>query len=281
MPLDLRGLTWIQRAARAASGAIGRDAWVVRRARPVYQSVLHRLSGGRGIPWSINGVRYRIDPRFRHRLGAEYETDVARYLREHIRPGDVCIDVGANIGAYVLQLARWSAPGGRTVAFEPNPEALDVLERHVRMNDLESTVTIVRSAVGADEGTGVLQAAGADGMSRLDVPNPILADAARPISVAMITLDSYCAIHTLRPHWIVVDVEGFEGDVLLGARRTVHSGVLRGIVAEFHPSVWTAAPFAPGGLGAVLDELRLMATPLAGQRDIFAQHGPVLLVPAP
>lgn len=275
-----RSLKAVQRIARAAAGALGRDAWLVRRARPWYESLLYRASGRRGVPWRINGEDFRIDPRFRNRLAEEYEADVARYLRQNITAGDVCVDVGANVGAYALQLARWSSPGGRVIAFEPNPEAVRVLERHVRMNGLMQTVEIVPFAAGACAQMVVLHAAGADGMSRLDAANPLLAGSARALSVPMTSLDAYCREHSVRPQWIVLDVEGFEGDVLAGARHIICSGSLRGIIAEFHPSVWTARPFDAGGIAPLLEDLRLTPTALAGQRDLFGQHGPVLLVPA-
>jgi FkbM family methyltransferase len=280
MPLDIRGLTRIQRAARATSGAVGRDAWVVRRARPVYEYLLKHLSGSNGIPWTINGEEYRIDPAYRQRLGETYEAEVARYLRAHVAAGEVCVDIGANIGAYALQLARWVGPGGRVIAFEPNPEAAEVLERHVKMNGIERQVTLVPAAVGAEPGVAVLHAAGADGMSRLGVPNPVVARDTRPVRVSVTSLDAYCEANELAPQWLVVDVEGFEADVLRGARRTLRRGSVRAIVAEFHPSVWTTRAGAPDGMRELLEDLHLAAAPLADQSDLFAQHGPVLLSPA-
>lgn len=277
--MHVRGLSALQRAARAFGGAIGRDTRLARTARPLYEAVLSRASGRNGIPWTINGERYRIDPHYRQQLSEHYEAGVAGYLRQHVHAGDVCVDVGASVGAYVLQFARWSCPGGRVVAFEPNPQALDVLARHIRMNNLEETVTVVPSAAGAASGTAVLQAAAADGMARLQTANPLLAGAAVAITVPVTSLDAYCLKQHVRPQWIVVDVEGFEADVLLGARRIIASGSVRAIVAEFHPSVWTAPPFAPDGIAAVLESLRLSPVPLAGQPDIYLQHGPVLLLP--
>jgi len=60
----------VQRLARVASGAIGRESWLIRQLRPAYESTLQVLSGARGVPWEINGVTFRIDPRCRAQLGS-------------------------------------------------------------------------------------------------------------------------------------------------------------------------------------------------------------------
>lgn len=55
--------------------------------RPVYETLLDWSSGGRGIPWAINGVTYCIDPHYRRQLGQEYDAPVVAFLRERIKPG--------------------------------------------------------------------------------------------------------------------------------------------------------------------------------------------------
>src|SRR5882762_3437602 len=114
-------MSLLQTTARRASGLLGRESWLIRRTRPVYESFLAWSGHGQGIPWAINGVTYRVDPHYRDRLGQNYDAPVAAFLRERVKPGALCLDVGANVGVYVLQFAHWSAPTGRVVAFEPNP----------------------------------------------------------------------------------------------------------------------------------------------------------------
>jgi hypothetical protein len=79
---------------------------VIRLFRPWYETVLDWTTGGHGIPWTINDVTYRIDPRHRHQLGAAYDARVAQWLAARVRPGQIAIDVGANVGVYVLQFAH-------------------------------------------------------------------------------------------------------------------------------------------------------------------------------
>ena len=164
-------MSLIQEAARRASGLLGRESWLIRHLRPAYEWVLDWANGDSGIPWIINGVTYRIDPHHRHRLGHDYDAPVAVFLRERINPGAVCVDVGANVGVYVLQFAHWSGPSGHVTAFEPNPGAREVLQRHIKMNGLTQQVEVIPAAVGASSGNALLYAADADGMSRLGAPN--------------------------------------------------------------------------------------------------------------
>ena len=278
LPGDLSIVSTLQRAVGRVAGVVGRESWLIKRMRPAYESLLEWSGRGRGATWTINGVEYRVDPHHRHRLGRDYDAPVAAFLRERVKPGAVCLDVGANVGVYVLQFAHWSAPGGQVIAFEPNPGARAVLEKHILFNDLAGRVTVVPAAVSAGVGSAVLYAAGADGMSRLGEPNSAIAGHAREIVVPTVTLDVYCEGKGLAPDWLFIDIEGFEAAALEGARRLINSrGREMGIVVEMHPNVWHTAGASRAGLEGLLGELRLEAMPLTGQKDSLGEHGLVYL----
>ena len=276
---DLSFLSWVQTVAHATGDLIGRDSWLVTSAGPVYERALHWLSRRRGIAWNFNGETFRVDARYRWHLGQRYEVAVAELLRTRVRPGELCLDVGANVGAYVLQLARWSHPGGTVVAFEPNPAALEILMEHVRMNDLQRNVTVVPAAVGATAGTATLYADRADGMSRLGAASPAIAGRAVELSVPVMTLDAYCASHGLSPDWLLIDIEGFEIAALAGARRTIERrGRDLRIVVEMHPDGWDTAGTSVAEAEGLVKDLDLRAISLDGQADPFGEHGAVELI---
>jgi FkbM family methyltransferase len=267
-----------QEAARRAAGILGRESWVIRGARPTYESLLNWLSADRGIPWIINGVTYRIDPNYRNQLGQEYEAPVAAFLRSRVKPGAVCFDVGANVGVYVLQFAQWSGSTGRVVAFEPNPSARMILQKHIQLNALTERVQVVSAAVGAVAGKAVLYTAGADGMSRLGAPNEALADRVTSITVPVVTLDRYCETEGLTPDWLFIDIEGFEIAALAGARELIKGrGKNLGIIVEMHPSVWVSADTTRAKAEILLATLGLRAVSLTGQTDPLGEHGLVYL----
>ena len=119
---NLDAVKLLQAAGRRVADRLGRDSRSATWLRPLYERALYWSTLGRGIAWPINGVEYRIDPRHRHRLGQDYDPPVARFLAGRIRPGATCVDVGANVGAYVLQLAHWSRPEGRVMAISEFPK---------------------------------------------------------------------------------------------------------------------------------------------------------------
>lgn len=262
----------VQRAGSWLAGKLGHEAAIVRWLRPMYEHTLWALSGGRGIAWTINAAPCRIDPRQRHRFGRHHDASVARWLAPKVKPGDVCMNVGANVGVYALQCAHWNGPDGRVVCFEPNPHARAILKRHISWNHLDDRVEVVDAAVSDQVGASMFFAeATGDGMSRLGEPNPA-SRAVEPITVPTVTLDTFCRT---APDWLVIDVEGFEILALRGGRRIVPQ--CKGVVVELHPNAWAAAGTSRSDLETLLDDLSLTLRPLSDQRDPLGEHGHVAL----
>jgi len=266
----------VETAARRVASLLGRNSSLIRRLRPAYESLLGQIHGGNGIPWEVNGVTYRIDPKERPRFGQHYETETAAFLAKRIQPGMTCYDVGANVGAYVLQLAHWSAPTGSVVAFEPNAGAREVLARHIIWNGIAERVSIVPAAVSSEPGEQILYAEGASGMSRLAHANNAHAGTARQDWVPVTTVDRYCAEGNPPPDVLLLDIEGFEIEALRGAQHTI-SAVRPLIVVEMHPNVWASANTTLAGTEELLRRLKLRPVALSGQRDPLNEHGQVWL----
>jgi FkbM family methyltransferase len=270
----------LHRIASAVAGCLGgRDAPWRRRVSPWFTAFLQVITAGRGIPVELNGEPFRIDARYRVFLQPNYEAAVAAFLRPRMRAGQCSIDVGAHIGAYVVQLARWTAPGGRVIAFEPNAGTASVLRRHLRMNGIEDAVRVEQTAVGRTPGRAAFFGEAGSGLSRMGSPNPSTPSAPAADSlVHVLTLDGYCADHALAPDWLLVDVEGYEFDVLAGAQETIaRRGAALGIVVEIHPDLWQTAGWSRVEGEALLASLGLRARPLSGQVDPLGEYGTVLL----
>jgi FkbM family methyltransferase len=259
---------WFRRLNRMAAGAANlvssRDSRVRRALSPLYLGLLYALSGGRGVEAEINGATFRVDPRFRTRLPREYEPELAAFLRTRVVPGSCCFDVGANVGIYVLQMTRWSAPGGRVVAFEPNPKTFEVLARHVRMNGLEARVTLVPLAAGREPGEARLfdDQAGS-GLSRLDAANPATGGAVRASNVRVTTIDEYCTRFAVTPDVLLIDVEGFEFDVLAGAQGTIRRARPH-VIVELHPRLFPHGAATQAAGARLLADLGLRPVPIRG-----------------
>jgi len=74
-------------------------------------------------------------------------------LRRLVRPGAVCVDVGAAGGAHLLVMARAVGPRGRVLGFEPRPGSLRFLQRLVDLLRLRGRVSLHQLALSDAAGT--------------------------------------------------------------------------------------------------------------------------------
>ena len=244
----------------------------------VYSRLLGVATAGRGVAWHVDaGTTLRIDPRCRWIRNPSYEAAVVQYLRSRVRPGDCCVDVGAHVGYYALQMALWTAPAGRVIAFEPNPLARDVLETNVRLNGFSDRIVVEPHAVADAPGTAPLfHGAETTGLSRIRTPNPESAPG-HAVEVDVITLDQYCSARGVIPRWVLIDVEGLEAEVLSGAtglladRRT-------SFVVEMHPELWASGREATASrFEGLLRASGRTAVPITGQGSIVDGYGTIAI----
>src|SRR5690348_6502662 len=66
----------------------------------------------------------------------EYSEGEVDLFRQVLRPGDVALDIGANLGAHTLPLARLVEPSGRIFAFEPQRILFQILCANVALNEI-------------------------------------------------------------------------------------------------------------------------------------------------
>ncbi len=82
-----------------------------------------------------------------------YETEL---LLGMLQPGDVMVDVGANIGYFSVIAAAQVGEAGAVVAFEPDPRNCELLRRNVTHNGLAARVEIVEAGLAATDAPGDL-----------------------------------------------------------------------------------------------------------------------------
>jgi len=73
-----------------------------------------------------------------------------------LQPGDVFVDVGANIGYFSLLAASRVGARGRVFAFEPDPDNFRLLEANAELNGSAGCVTAVQAALAETAGAGRL-----------------------------------------------------------------------------------------------------------------------------
>lgn len=144
----------------------------------------------------------------------EYSEGEIDLFRQLLRPGDVAVDVGANIGALTVGMARLVAPAGAVLAFEPQRTIFDLLCNNLRANNL-ANVTAYRRAVGSTPGT--IRVPPLDYV-RTDNFGGVALGGALGDEIEVVTIDS---LNLPRLRLLKVDVEGMEAEVVAGARGTI------------------------------------------------------------
>ena len=149
----------------------------------------------------------------------EYEPDTQAIIRRYLRPGDVAIDVGANIGIHTMPMSEAVGPRGVVLAVEPLPSVRERLERNLALNRA-ANVRVIAQAASDREGSAQLYPPRADGgnwgqasLARLGHLDP-----SAPIEVPLVTLDALVRAQGLdRVRLIKIDVEGHDREVMAGA----------------------------------------------------------------
>ncbi|MFC7542969.1 FkbM family methyltransferase [Siccirubricoccus deserti] len=87
-------------------------------------------------------------------LDGYWEYWVSDFIWRNVKPGETVADIGANLGYYTVLLADLVGPGGRVMAFEPNPRLFDLLQRNVAINGFSRWANCHAKAVAAKSGSG-------------------------------------------------------------------------------------------------------------------------------
>lgn len=140
-----------------------------------------------------------------------YEKEMLLSLAGFLKPGDLIVDAGANIGNHSIFFAKCA--GCRVLAFEPVDATFNLLQKNVALNEVQHLVSPIKSGLGRSSGKariasfdpanigGTSLALGPDG--DIDI-----------VSIDELNLDERVSL-------IKVDVEGMDLDVLQGATQTL------------------------------------------------------------
>lgn len=143
------------------------------------------------------------------------EPELQALLAEHLSPGDIVLDLGANVGFFTLVSAALVGPRGRVIAYEPLPTNAHALRHNVSLNDLRY-VEVVEAAVSDKAGTARL------GANHSNQDGSIVTHQGESaVNVRTVSVDDEMLRLDLRPSLVKIDVEGAESAVLAGMIRTL------------------------------------------------------------
>lgn len=145
--------------------------------------------------------------------GTHDERYVTTKLLKIIRPGDLCWDIGANIGFYTCLLASQVEEAGAVVAFEPAVRTCGYLHQNVSLNQFKN-VTVVNKGLGDITEQRYLyysEASLTEGTASLKYTKGRAASEC----VTLDTIDNLIQELPI-PDFIKIDVEGYQLEVLRG-----------------------------------------------------------------
>lgn len=180
-------------------------------------------------------------------------------LKVEVNGRIIVLDIGANIGYFVLLAANVLKDRQQIYAIEPNPDTIALLERNVCVNGYSDQITISQYAVGDESGSRQLLVSKGSNWSRIDndpdqrrlnidrqwpgIHHRLQADPRaifKSVPVQMVTGAEYLEEQNLNPasvNAIRLDLEGYERSVLEGLEPVLQSPGPLLIFIEIHDDI--------------------------------------------
>ena len=177
----------------------------------------------KGIQWQLD-LEEGID--FYIYLFGRYEVSSYKAMKNLLQPGDITLDIGANIGAHTLPMAELVGKSGKVIAIEATNWAYQKLLRNLSLNeDLKDSVTPVQSLLNetsnqADAPHALYSSWSFDEKKE---KHKILRGSLNSTSEAkVLALDDLVnSLKLEKLDFIKMDVDGFECKVLRGSDYTI------------------------------------------------------------
>jgi FkbM family methyltransferase len=144
-----------------------------------------------------------------------------QFLRRYLRPGDLCADIGANVGVYSLLMAR-RAGAAHVHAFECLPGNIPKLRTNLALNGFDGPQGVTVHDVALADADGLVSLNTSDGDSTASIsPTPAESCNEMGACVQARRLDGFSWPE--RFVYIKIDVEGAEQLVLAGSEQLLRT----------------------------------------------------------
>jgi FkbM family methyltransferase len=193
--------------------------------RRLAKSCLVLLWGRKSKPRKIirgtaSGYRIWVSPaeHLGYLLGTD-EPHLQSAIRKYVSTGDTVYDIGANVGYVSISLAKQVGPQGRVFAFEPVPRNIEAFRRNIEINGI-ANIELLPAAAADRTGEAVIRIA--ENLAAASLVWHRNNPSATELRIATVSVDELMEQEKLTyPKFVKIDVEGAEGAVLQGMRRTV------------------------------------------------------------
>jgi FkbM family methyltransferase len=151
-------------------------------------------------------------------LSGRYEPETQAALAYYLKPGGVMYDLGASIGFFSLLGGKIVGPGGRVYSVEPAPHAWEVLNKQIAVNGFHWITPLQECLADRRQEVTFAITGNAYGSSIVETEHKEWPTT----KMITTTVDELVYGRSFIPPTLMkIDVEDKEGEVLLGADRTI------------------------------------------------------------
>lgn len=165
------------------------------------------------------------------RLLGHWDSNETRVLEHIIKKGFKVIEVGANFGVHTLKMAQIVGEKGKIYAFEANPTVSKYLSQSIKINNLNSIVTLFEKAAGDIPGQSFLDF----GIENIGGGHLVDYGSSSSVKTEIVRLDD--VIKEEHIDILKMDAEGFELKILKGSKSIIDKNIDHIIIMmEFIPT---------------------------------------------
>ena len=191
-----------------------------------------------------NGVRFEADYSMEHRqmisdmVKLRYEIDATYAMEQYLKPGDVFVDVGANIGYMSAKALSLVGTSGEVHSFEPVDKYFDLLSK-IKILNPSHKLFPNKIALGETVGKNsfYINQGGNFGSNSFIKEH----DNIKEITVPINTFDNYLENHDIaeKVSMIKIDSEGYEFFVIKGMKGFLDAGYRPVFIMEITPKFYS------------------------------------------
>lgn len=151
-------------------------------------------------------------------LSGRYDPQTLSIINQMVRPGDFCMDIGANVGAIAFAIAKRTGTAGRILAFEPGALTFKRFSANLALNPAyRDTIVPIQAGLSDKEGTLFWHEHG-NNRGNANLSGDAQGDG---VQVPVTTVDKYFLDHPAqRLDFVKIDVESMEYEVIKGGLET-------------------------------------------------------------
>jgi FkbM family methyltransferase len=183
-----------------------------------------------------------------------YEKDTGNLLKRILKEGDTFVDVGANEGYFTVMGAKLVGATGKVIAIEPQERLIDIITENLRLNNVQNSTVLNLACSTSNISTATIYL-----FPTIDTgPSSLVRKyrfSGKKQQVICKSLD-YIFTYDIplgKIDLIKIDVEGYEQEVLEGAKYFLENHRIKYILVDYHLSILDNRGIDPSNINGYLE----------------------------